>query len=146
MRRSPIAHDERTDTLPLERQRGARARGENRTHFEQPDVAFHVREVELRATGERFEDGRAEVGFVFRERVRDAHVCVIASGYERKWAHLEEPLARERILNGRLDHEVWRVRNATDAERSQLIREGVVAMEPRYLFDHVDLRDRVGTP
>jgi hypothetical protein len=136
VRRTPKSHDQRTDTHPFLRQRPL-AGLEDRPDLEQADVAFHARQVVLRASSECVEHGTAEVRLVLSERIRQAHESGVRAADEGHRSRFVKPGADECIADAANGADQRRVPRRPWTIRAKLVGEGVVATQARDLLDEV---------
>ena len=146
MRRLPPAGQHRRDPALLTRPLARRAGGERGADLEQPDVGHAVGPVGLHQPHQAGEQPAAEPGLVGRERIEQAHAAVTVGGTHRQAHYLVEPLGHEAAAHRGGRRLLGRVGQGADAERAQIGREVVIAVEPGDLLDEVDLAPQVGPP
>src|SRR5712691_238879 len=121
-------------------------RPERRANLEQPDVPVPIGPVVLDPADEPRQEAGAQVRFLTRDRVHERDRVGAVRWPERNGARFEEPGPRELLAHVRLGALDRRVGHGARAVCPQLVREGIVAPQPRDLLDQVHVAGHVGPP
>ena len=129
---------------------GARALGlaKDSSRLEEAHVPLTLAPVVLDAADQAREQTATQMGLFGREGVEDCHGIRTVGGAERERPGLEETVtARHELFANTAQRQLGgRVGDGAGTIGSQLVREGVVAAQPRNLFDQVDVAGDVGPP
>ncbi len=108
---------------------------EHDADFEQPDVARHMGKIMLDPARKSLQRAGSEERLAFRKRIEHAHTVLAGISDERNRTNLEQAGIHERTCHASTHHVRRRFSRIANAERPQLVREGIVATQTSHFLE-----------